>query len=332
MSLAYPDDSKAPTATAKTDPATSSPDAPGPATAPAPATAPTEAPQSAEPAALRKLVSRIEEISTLPAVALRVIEVASDPESGAQDLRQAMEADPALCVRVLRCVNSAAFGLRESVEDLARAVAYLGFNQIRDLAITATVSGLFRSPAKVGKYERANLWRHLVAVGVASRMIATRTRTEGFEYAFLAGLLHDVGIVLFDQHDHEAFAQVMVGLNGELDLPTAERQVVGWDHAQLGEAVAKNWRLPEVICATTRWHHDPSSYSGPHEKVVHTVAVANLICSAKELSSVGWNLLGLSRDSLAALGIDPHDLKIFADDLEAELEQNSYLFDLQTNG
>ena len=326
MSLAYPDDPKAPTATAKTGAAESSADAPAPESPPA------EAPQIDGEAALQKLVAQIEEISTLPAVALRVIEVASDPESGAQDLKQAMEADPALCVRVLRCVNSAAFGLRESVEDLGRAVAYLGFNQIRDLAITATVSGLFRKPTKVGKYERANLWRHLVAVGVAARMIATRTRTEGFEYAFLAGLLHDVGIVLFDQHAHEPFTKIMVTLNGELDLPTAERQVIGWDHTQLGEAVARNWRLPEVICATTRWHHDPSSYSGAHSNVVHTVAVANLICSAKDLSSVGWNLLGLSRDSLAALKVDANDLKIFADDLDAELDKNSYLFDLQANG
>jgi HD-like signal output (HDOD) protein len=279
---------------------------------------------------LESVVKAIEEISTLPAVALRVIQVASDPESSAVDLKTAMEADPALCVRVLRCVNSASFGLREQVEDLARAVAYLGFNQIRDLAITATVGDLFNKPVRAGNYDRAALWTHLVAVGVAARMIATRTRAEGHTNAFLAGLLHDLGIILFEQRRPATFKRVMQSLDGTRSLPEVERRIAGWDHTELGETVARNWRLPAVVCDVARWHHAPDDYRGPHAAIVHSVAVANLICTVQDKSSVGWNLLGLGKGSLDALGVGRSDLRVFTDDLEEELQANRHLFELQS--
>jgi len=285
-------------------------------------------PSDAEP--LASVVQAIEEIATLPAVALRVIQVASDPESSAIDLKTATEADPALCVRVLRCVNSASFGLREQVEDLARAVAYLGFNQIRDLAITATVGDLFGKQVRSGKYERAALWTHLLAVGVASRMIATRTRAEGHANAFLAGLLHDLGIILFEQRRPATFKRVMESLDGTQPLTDAERAVVGWDHTELGEAVTRNWRLPSAVYDVARWHHAPDDYAGDHAAVVHVVAVANLICTTQDKSSVGWSLVGLGKGSLEVLGLGRGDLRVFADDLENELAENRHLFELQS--
>lgn len=279
---------------------------------------------------LERAAMRVTEISSLPHVALRVMEIAGDPQSCIVELKSALEADPSLCVRVLRCVNSAAFGLRNEIADLNLAVAYLGFNQIRDLAVTASVSDLFGGSPVIGTYDRNGLWKHLVAVGVAARMIAMRRKIPGLENAFLAGLLHDVGIILFDQSHHESFRKVMLKLTSECALTEVERREVGWDHTLLGYEVGSRWRLPRVVLDSIRHHHEPQLHTGPHEAIVHAVAVANVLCSIREISSVGRNLVGLSSDSLRVLSLDRADLKILAVDLDAELERHHHLFDIQS--
>ena len=100
--------------------------------------------------AMEKLLRRIDEISTLPQVALKVMEVANDPDSGAADLKNVLESDAALSARVLRCVNSSAYAVRTRITNLQQAIAYLGLKQVRNLAMTASVSELFKKDEKVG--------------------------------------------------------------------------------------------------------------------------------------------------------------------------------------
>ena len=280
---------------------------------------------------LESVAAGITEISTLPNVALHVIQVASDPASEAKELRNVIESDPALCVRVLRCVNTASFGLRSRIADLSQAVDYLGFNQVRDLAITATVSDLFRGSRRILSYDRGGLWRHVVAVGVCSRMIATRLRLEGYRNSFLAGLLHDLGIILFDQYRHEDFHRVIAGLNTSRPLIEFERKFVPWDHTELGYVMGERWKVPEVALAAIRWHHDPASCPPPHGRTAHCVAVANVVCSSKGLTSVGPNLVDLAQASLDELRIETRDVSVFADDLDAEVARHQHLFEILGN-
>jgi HD-like signal output (HDOD) protein len=279
-----------------------------------------------------EVAGRIDEISTLPTVALRVMEVAGNPSAGAGALKSIVESDPALCVRVLRCVNSAAFSLRREVSDVGQAIAFLGFNRIRDLAVTATVSDLFRSTSPVGPYDRRGLWKHLAATGICARMIAVRTRVQGFEDAFLAGLLHDIGIILLDQHCHQAFKQIILSLTSETTLSEVERRYLGWDHADLGFKVGTEWRLPKTVLTCIRHHHDPDAVHGPDEAVVHCVALANLVVTLKGYSSVGMNLIGLCRKSLDVLRLSKNDLKVFVDDLDREMEAHKQIVELERGG
>ena len=95
------------------------------------------------------------------------MEVANDPESSVAEMREVIETDPAFA-RILRCVNSSAYALREKVSDLNRAISFVGMKQIRSLALTASVSELFAKDEAIGSYRRCALWQHLVAVGVCA--------------------------------------------------------------------------------------------------------------------------------------------------------------------
>ncbi len=277
---------------------------------------------------LDQLARKIDDISTLPQVALKVMEVAGDPESGAADLKEVMEGDAALSARVLRCVNSSAYAVRMRITNLQQAIAYLGLKQIRNLAITASVSKLFKKDEQIGDYSRNRLWRHLVSVGICSRMIAMRRKMPAFEDAFLAGLLHDVGIILIDQHAHQGFCRVIGSLSPDKTLVEVERSVLGFDHTALGERVATSWGFPELLRRAIRWHHNAASYRGEEANVICCVEAANLICTLKEVSSVGMKLVRFSAPVLSRLELTREDIVVLAEDLDRELAQNASLFQM----
>ena len=277
---------------------------------------------------LEQALRRVDEISTLPQVALRVMEVANDPDSGAADLKDVMEHDAALSARVLRCVNSSAYATRTKITNLQQAIAYLGLKQIRNLAMTASVSELFKKEEAIGPYRRSELWRHLVSVGICARLIAMRRKLPDFEDAFLAGLLHDVGIVLEDQYVHSVFRRMIGALDEEQTLCAVEQRELGFDHTQLGEGVAKAWSFPETIVAAIRYHHTSVRYRGDAIGIVRCVEVANLLCTLTGAPSVGMKLVRISQPALTGLSITREDIAVLAADLKEELAQNASLFTL----
>lgn len=272
------------------------------------------------------LARKIDEISTLPHVALQVVRIASNEASSAADLKKVMENDVALSARILRCVNSSAYALRSKITNLQHAITYLGMKQIRNLAITASVADLFKKDERIGNYRRQDLWRHLVSVGICSRLIAMRRKIGDFEDAFLAGLMHDIGIVLEDQHVHDHFSRLIQSLDGEKTLVEMERSRLNFDHTTLGEMVAENWKFPDLVKATIRHHHASVLYRGPAIQVIRCVEVANLLCTLKGITSVGLKLVRTSMPAIEGLSLTRDDLAVLAEDMDTELKQNASLF------
>ena len=225
---------------------------------------------------LDKVARRVHEISTLPQVALRVVEIANSPDSGASELNQAMESDPALTARVLRYVNSSAIGVRDRITNLQYAIAYLGVKQIRNLAMTAAVSDLFKADEGVGRHQRKGLWRHLISVGICTRMLGLQLSMPDFEDLFLAGLLHDIGIILEDQYTHKQFEEMMKAAAEGTQLAWLEREFLGFDHTVLGEKVGDAWGFPPAVRAAIRHHHDSDRYMGV---VDHRPSAVNKLAS-----------------------------------------------------
>ncbi|MCC6358615.1 MAG: HDOD domain-containing protein [Phycisphaerales bacterium] len=278
--------------------------------------------------ALDAAVQRVSEISTLPQIALNVIEVAQNPDAGAAELRDVVEGDPALSARVIRVVNSAAYGLRTTVSNLHQAISYLGFTQVRNLAMTASVSDIFKNDHAIGPYSRRNLWRHLVAVGICARLVARRCRLPNFEDAFLAGLLHDVGIILIDQNFHDDFELVIGNLDDSRTLCDVERECLGFDHCTFGERVAEGWRFPEPVRAAIRHHHASGRYKGPSTILVQCVEVANVVCSLRGITSTGVRCVKPALETFQWLGFSKEDVIVLAKDLEKEMIESESLFEL----
>jgi putative nucleotidyltransferase with HDIG domain len=277
---------------------------------------------------LDAVLDRITEVSSLPHVAMKAMEVAGDPEAAAADLKSVVERDPSLCSRLLRQANSAAHGLRAKITNVQQAISYLGFRQIRNLAVTAWVCSIFQEDDAIGPYQRTKLWRHMVAVGVCARLIAKRLKLAANQDAYLGGLLHDIGIVLADQYAHDGFRVVIERLRDDRSLAEVEREHLGFDHTVLGARVGEKWGFPDLVQDAIRFHHASQLCHGEHPEIVQCVEIANVICTLKGLTSVGRKLIRAPRAAMEALGLDMSDVAVLAAELDDELATNESLFEL----
>ena len=277
---------------------------------------------------LSEIADRIDDVSTIPQMASTFISVANDPDVTIDKLENILSFDPALSTRVLRLINSSAFAMQQRVTNLRQAISLLGLKQLRNVGIAVSVSQLFRAQGSLGTYSRTALWHHMVSVAICARLIAKHIGLPDPEDAFLCGLLHDIGIVMEDQHVHQQFCQIIRGLDSEKTLIECEREYLAFDHATLGCRVAEKWKFPETVRAAILHHHDSRSYDEPDKAVVRTVELANAICSGQGSTSVGQNLVRDVTPSELELPLRDDDLVLLTEAYNEELAKSGSLFNL----
>ncbi len=268
-----------------------------------------------------RFVARISEVSSLPDVAVRIVRLVDDPKTCADDLSTAVRSDPSLAMRVMRTVNSAYYALDKKVADLKQAVAILGFREVRSLALTAYIASLFRSAEGHGRYTRQGLWAHMVSCGMVARLIAESSGRVGPHEAYLAGLLHDLGLILMDQYAHAAFCRIVDEVAEDRPSIELEREVLGFDHAALGQAVAHAWHLPEHLAQAIGHHHAPENCPEEHRPLAAAVAVANFLCHRQDITPLGVANVGMpSAAAFAEVGVGKSELATVAQALEETLK------------
>ncbi len=241
------------------------------------------------PVIVDKTISQLNEITTLPEVTVRIIELVEDPRSTARDLRDVIKSDPALSARILKVVNSAFYGLPGKVANLDRAVALLGLSAVKNIAIAASIARIFRAGQMSRKFSARDLWTHSLAVGVASRMICLAVQPKiGGEELFLAGLIHDLGILVERQAFPDQLREAIErcgggGLAPQGDFCDAETAAIGADHQAFGQALTAKWRFPPVLQNTVGKHHAVDRIPAEHQQVGSIVRLADVFCCRERI-------------------------------------------------
>ena len=276
--------------------------------------------------ALERLFLRIGDVISLPTAAQKVLELTDDENASVDELREVIQSDPALVARILRRLNSSYYALSQKVSDLKTAVSLLGFREIRNLAMTVFIGRFFDGGSTHGTFKREALWAHSVGVAVAARLVARVCGRGAPEEAYIAGLLHDLGLILLDQTLRRHLYKVVDALDPSVPTHIIENRILSFDHALLGGYVARKWNFPDAVADAITFHHQPWCYSGPHKDLVNVVAVANYLCSRAGVTSLGVHNVAPPADEVyAGLGLDQVTLAIIWDELDTSLDKASSL-------
>ena len=227
------------------------------------------------------------EIPSIPLVLIRIIQSLDADTGSAKELETLILHDPALSARILRLANSAFYSFRTEVKTISHAIMLLGMNLVTSLAIGINIFDTFTKGAKSEAALINKLWTHSCGVGVLVKEIWRMRghREKEGEFAFLCGLLHDLGKVVLFKTYPKHYGSIYAIAKSETDpaISAYECENYGIDHAAIGEMLAKQWGFPPELATVIRRHHDPLALDTP---MVGAVMMADFL--AKELG-IGYD-------------------------------------------
>lgn len=234
-----------------------------------------------------ELVRGVEGLVTLSHVFIRINQLIDDPDSSMADIAKAVSQDPSFTVRLLRVANSSYYGFSSSIDTVDKAVSVIGTGRIRSLALSMSVASSFAGlPNDLVSMD--NFWRHSLYCAVIARILARRAGQCDPEAVFTAGLLHDVGeLVIFNRLPEQAKEALLLVLDSvdELPIHEAERQAMGFDHAQVGAELARQWNLPPLLEECIGCHHAIGE-AGHYPREVALVHLANVLAQMAEIDTL----------------------------------------------
>ncbi len=232
----------------------------------------------------------IKEVPSFPPVMAKLLEIFSDEDASVADLSKLVETDPGISAKVLGIVNSASYGLRRKITAVSEAVIHLGFDEVKKLSLGVAVFEKMIKPGKHNQFNRIFFWRHCICVAVLSRAIAEEIGYSKPGEAYFCGLLHDFGKILFDLHgrvNYDDFIFNVTKYPGP--MITEEREIMGMGHDDLGAYYSSQWRLPDSLALTIKYHHQRFEHlmlSREEALLISIVSLANFLSWTQGMGSV----------------------------------------------
>lgn len=212
---------------------------------------------------------------SMPQSLSKILTMINADDFSMDDLSDIIMKDPGLTSKVLKMANSAFYRQHSQIATVNQAVVMLGVMQVKCLALSTSVfqTGLLEKKFNLSFKE---MFSHFISVALGCRMLAEAAEFEGVEEAFIAGLLHDIGMVFFINHYPDDYRVVIDKVGDYSSLIDAEKDMLGIDHATIGQMLAQKWNFPKSLCDAIGQHHQvPESVEGL--EVCHFVQLARLI-------------------------------------------------------
>jgi putative nucleotidyltransferase with HDIG domain len=269
----------------------------------------------------------IDSMPSLPITVAKIIEITKNPQSTPSDLNKVITLDPVLTAKVLKLVNSAYYSLSSQVTSIVKAIILLGINTIKNLSISTAVLGTINKKTKATALNMDGFWRHCLAVGVTARDIAAKMGVDPKlrdEY-FIAGMLHDIGKIVLNEHFSERYLQTIHGADSaRMALWKKELELFETNHAQTGRMVAEKWQLSPALIEAIGLHHSPAEATAENRRLVAAIAAADAFCIENAVGFSGNRIPDILPDLVwQTLGLKEEDLFGIEDTINDELERAS---------
>ena len=219
------------------------------------------------------IVNTMGDLPPSPLVATKLLELLSSADTEIHDLATTVSLDPVVSARLLKMANSVIYDQQRQVTTVERAIIVVGQNNLRNLTLDSSLRNAKRT---YGLLER-RLWESSIGSAVSCRLIARAAGTYDPEEAYLAGLLHHIGITLMVNRDKALYQEVQRIVDaGEGDLIDVERGLFAYSHDMVGAALLDKWNFPEPLILTTHHHHNFEGLADDEPEMYTLCSIINL--------------------------------------------------------
>jgi len=224
-----------------------------------------------------ELVGNVDRLPTIPTVATRVLALLDQDDVNPEEVAELMLTDQTMAARVLKIINSPAFRPAQPITSLKSAVVYLGLSHVREIVLTTSLLEVFEED---GPGELTTFWGHSFGVGMVAKIIAEKAGYRDVDQAYIAGVVHDIGVVFLNSHQREGVKRVRERVRDDATtLLEAETAEFGTTHCEVGLCLARRWNFPEAYCEAVALHHAPAQ-----------ATVDPVLCSLVNLADLFWSI------------------------------------------
>lgn len=277
-------------------------------------------------------IENLEDLPTLPQVAQRVVTLSQDPKTSYRDLKTVILPDPPLAAKVMMMANSAFFHRRNKAKTLEEAIFTIGLNNLVTICTSVGILDVF-SKWGDGRMDRRQLWRHCLATAFLAKSLELRkvlNKPDGPDI-FLAGLLHDIGWIVFDKI---APQKVPAAIRAQEDAGRwtleLEKEYIGMDHAEAGALFLRKWNIPPAVVEIVANHHRPDN-SPQYSAQTAVVRISSILVQHRFLFCLPFDKLPASFPHHLANPAGPDVVQEMKERYEDYVKQADAIADLMTD-
>ncbi|MBS1958531.1 MAG: HDOD domain-containing protein [Bdellovibrionales bacterium] len=199
--------------------------------------------------------ANIQKLPVLPQVAMKITERMQSPTATVQEIAGLIKTDIGLTTKILRLANSSYYSVPGGVNDVTKALQYLGFTTIAQIVLTTSVFGVFKATG-VREFPLTQFWLHSFAVGLLCEITARSMQLKTAPDAFVSGLMHDMGkLILLEMAPDQLVKIVKHAEDKHISFHQSETELGLPSHQQLGIELGRHWRLPAAVIEAIQYHH-----------------------------------------------------------------------------
>lgn len=236
---------------------------------------------------LKTIITRADEFPTLPTIYTALSDIISNPRSTAADVASLIAEDQSAAAKVLKAANSPIYGFRGRINTISQAIVFIGFEEVRNLIIAMAIIDMFKKSKTSFPINPVDMWKHSIAVGTITRLIGKNLGAMNLENYFLAGILHDIGKLLFYRFIPDEYAKAInFAIENNISAREAENEILGVNHIVAGELLAEKWKLPQSLRDSIRYHTLGKTETD-NNLLIASVHISNIVASILELGQAG---------------------------------------------
>ncbi len=278
--------------------------------------------------ALLEKLKNSPQLPTLPAIAIRALELTRKDNVNISEIADLISNDPALSTKILKTVNSPFYGLPKQVSTISHALVILGLQAVKTLALGFTLlQNLKSNPGD--DFDYIQYWKRSIYSGVAGRLLARKLNLVQQEEAFLSGLLADIGILVMHRVIGPEYDTVYMTSMGDHErLVQLCRNKFDLDHAIVGGALAEFWQLPPVLARPIAQHHNPEEQDPQLKALVEVVYVSMLVGEVFASTDPAKYIVRVRQEMASRFKFQPEQIEALMTEIGSSTREAAKLFEV----